>query len=132
MGLEHVGFVVGADLDDFSRRHRAVLTGQQFQSSTKDRKSTRLNSSHERISYAVFCLKATIAVPLNTLFGLACAVVLVRHRFPGRNLLDAFVDLPFAVSPAVIGLALVLVYFFFCWFGGRRALHSFPTRRSSP
>ena len=33
MGLEHVGFVVGADLDDFSRRHRAVLTGQQFQSS---------------------------------------------------------------------------------------------------
>src|SRR5881396_401771 len=33
MGLEHVGIVVGADLDDFSRRHRAVLTGQQFQSS---------------------------------------------------------------------------------------------------
>jgi predicted metalloenzyme YecM len=36
MGLEHVGFVVGADLDDFSRRHRAVLTGQQFQSSTNE------------------------------------------------------------------------------------------------
>jgi hypothetical protein len=34
MGLEHVGLVVGADLDDFSRRHRAVLTGQQFRSST--------------------------------------------------------------------------------------------------
>jgi predicted metalloenzyme YecM len=36
MGLEHVGFVVGADIDDFSRRHRAVLTGQQFQSSTNE------------------------------------------------------------------------------------------------
>jgi predicted metalloenzyme YecM len=36
MGLEHVGFVVGADLDDFSRRHRAVLTGQQFQSSANE------------------------------------------------------------------------------------------------
>ena len=55
-------------------------------------------------------LVAAIAVPLNTLFGLACAVVLVRQRFPGRKLLDAVVDLPFAVSPAVIGLALILVY----------------------
>ena len=36
MGLEHVGFVVGADLDDFSRRHRAVLTGEQFQSSENE------------------------------------------------------------------------------------------------
>jgi hypothetical protein len=32
MGLEHLGVVVGEDIDDFSRRHRAVLTGQQFQS----------------------------------------------------------------------------------------------------
>ena len=36
MGLEHVGFVVGAELDDFSRRHRAVLTGQQFQGSANE------------------------------------------------------------------------------------------------
>src|SRR3989442_3756245 len=36
MGLEHVGFVVGADLDDFSRRHRAALTGQQFHSSANE------------------------------------------------------------------------------------------------
>ena len=36
MGLEHVGFVVGADLDDFSRRYRAVLTGQKFQSSDQE------------------------------------------------------------------------------------------------
>jgi sulfate/thiosulfate transport system permease protein len=62
-------------------------------------------------------LVAAIAVPLNTLFGLACAVVLVRQRFPGRKLLDAVVDLPFAVSPAVIGLALILVYGERGWFG---------------
>jgi sulfate/thiosulfate transport system permease protein len=51
-----------------------------------------------------------IAVPLNTIFGIACAIVLVRHRFRGKAILNALVDLPFAVSPIVIGLALVLVY----------------------
>src|SRR6266545_1432165 len=61
---------------------------------------------------------AGIAVPLNTLFGVACAVVLVRHRFPGKRLLDAFIDLPFAISPVVIGLALVLVYGQAGWLGG--------------
>jgi sulfate transport system permease protein len=63
-------------------------------------------------------LTAAIAVPLNTLFGVACAVVLVRHRFPGRRLLDAVIDLPFAVSPVVVGLALVLVYGQDGWLGG--------------
>ncbi len=56
-------------------------------------------------------LIAAIAVPLNTLFGVICAVVLVRHRFPGRRFLDAVIDLPFAISPVVIGLALILVIF---------------------
>jgi sulfate/thiosulfate transport system permease protein len=63
-------------------------------------------------------LIAAIVVPLNTLFGVACAVVLVRHRFPGKRLLDAVIDLPFAVSPVVIGLALVLVYGQAGWLGG--------------
>jgi sulfate transport system permease protein len=63
-------------------------------------------------------LIAAIAVPLNTLFGVACAVVLVRHRFPGRRLLDAVIDLPFAISPVVIGLALILVYGEAGWLGG--------------
>ena len=63
-------------------------------------------------------LIAAIAVPLNTLFGVACAVVLVRHRFAGKRLLDAFIDLPFAISPVVIGLALVLVYGQAGWLGG--------------
>jgi sulfate/thiosulfate transport system permease protein len=62
-------------------------------------------------------LIAAIAVPLNTVFGVACAVVLVRHRFPGKRLLDAVIDLPFAISPVVIGLALVLVYGQAGWLG---------------
>ena len=62
-------------------------------------------------------LIAGIAVPLNTLFGIACAVVLVRQRFPGRRLLDAVIDLPFAISPVVIGLALILVYGQAGWLG---------------
>jgi sulfate/thiosulfate transport system permease protein len=51
-----------------------------------------------------------VAVPLNTIFGIACALVLVRQEFRGKALLNALIDLPFAVSPVVIGLALVLVY----------------------
>jgi sulfate transport system permease protein len=62
-------------------------------------------------------LIAAIAVPLNTVCGIACAVVLVRQRFPGRRLLDAVIDLPFAISPVVIGLALILVYGQAGWLG---------------
>ena len=51
-----------------------------------------------------------VAVPLNTIFGIICALVIVRQRFRGRALLNALVDLPFAVSPVVVGLALLLVY----------------------
>jgi sulfate/thiosulfate transport system permease protein len=51
-----------------------------------------------------------IAVPLNTAFGVITAVVLVRQNFRGKALLNAAIDLPFAISPVVIGLALFLVY----------------------
>jgi len=51
-----------------------------------------------------------VAVPLNTIFGVTCALLIARHRFPGRWLLNALIDLPFAISPVVIGLALFLVY----------------------
>jgi len=62
-------------------------------------------------------LIALIAVPLNTIFGVACALVLVRQRFRGKALLNALVDLPFALSPVVVGLALFLVYARTGWFG---------------
>jgi sulfate/thiosulfate transport system permease protein len=59
-----------------------------------------------------------VAVPINTIFGVITAIVLVRQRFPGKALMNAAIDLPFAVSPVVIGLALVLVYGNTGWFGG--------------
>ncbi len=51
-----------------------------------------------------------VAVPLNTIFGVLAALAIVRQRFRGRALLNAAIDLPFAVSPVVVGLALLLVY----------------------
>jgi sulfate transport system permease protein len=61
---------------------------------------------------------AAIAVVANTIFGVACALLLVRTDFRGKALLNAFVDLPFAISPVVIGLSLYLLYGRTGWFGG--------------
>ena len=63
-------------------------------------------------------LIAAIAVPLNTVFGIVLGIALVRHRFPGRGLINAIVDLPLAISPVVVGLALYLLYGRGGWLGG--------------
>ena len=63
-------------------------------------------------------LCAGIAVPLNTVFGVAAALVLVRQKMRGKAFLNVLIDLPFAVSPVVIGLSLLLVYGEQGWFGG--------------
>jgi sulfate transport system permease protein len=55
-------------------------------------------------------LMVAIAVPLNTVFGVGCALLLVRHRVRGSALIDAVINLPFAISPVVIGLALFILY----------------------
>jgi sulfate/thiosulfate transport system permease protein len=62
-------------------------------------------------------LIAAVAVPLNTIFGVGTAMVLVRSETRGRKILDALIDIPFVVSPVIIGLALVLVYGIHGWFG---------------
>ena len=62
-------------------------------------------------------ISVAIAVPLNTIFGVGCALLLVRKDFRGKGLLNAVIDLPFALSPVVIGLALLLVYGNEGWFG---------------
>ena len=59
-----------------------------------------------------------IAVPANTVFGVICAIAIVRHRFPGKGLVNAFVDLPLALSPVVVGLSLFLLYGDDGWLGG--------------
>jgi sulfate transport system permease protein len=61
---------------------------------------------------------AAIAVPANTVFGIVCALAIVRHRFAGKGLVNAFVDLPLALSPVVVGLALFLLYGQDGWLGG--------------
>ena len=53
---------------------------------------------------------APVAVLLNVLFGVAAAWAIARFRFPGRALLTAMIDLPFAVSPVVAGLIFVLIF----------------------
>ncbi len=58
-----------------------------------------------------------IAVPLNTAFGIGMAIMLERGRFWGKAVLGMLVDLPFAISPVVVGLSLVLVYGKTGWFG---------------
>lgn len=61
---------------------------------------------------------AGIAVPINTLFGLCAAWAITRHKFRGRALVLSLLDVPFAVSPVVAGLMLVLLYGRNGWLGG--------------
>ena len=55
-------------------------------------------------------LMTAIAVPANTIFGLAAATAIARRQFPGKALLLSVIDLPFSISPVVVGLMLVLLY----------------------
>jgi sulfate/thiosulfate transport system permease protein len=73
-----------------------------------------------------------IAVPANTIFGVGMALVIARGRVRGKSLLSALIDLPFAVSPVVIGLALILVYGRDGWFGGWLTEHGIRVIFSTP
>jgi sulfate transport system permease protein len=67
--------------------------------------------SEELISAVRMTLLMTaIAVPANTIFGLAAATAIARKQFPGKALLLSVIDLPFSISPVVVGLMLVLLY----------------------
>ena len=55
-------------------------------------------------------LVVAIVVPLNVIFGVPTALVLARNRFRGKSILQAIIDLPFAVSPVVVGVALILLW----------------------
>ena len=69
-------------------------------------------------AFRVTAIVAFWAVLMNTVFGVGAAILLVRHRFRGRRLLSVLIDLPIAVSPVVVGLALILVYGKFAPLGG--------------
>src|SRR3954451_3202967 len=72
-------------------------------------------------SIAAISLSLTIVaivVPLNVIFGLVTALALARGRFPGRRIVQAIGDLPFAVSPVIVGVSLILLWGVGGWFGG--------------
>lgn len=77
-----------------------------------------LSTPEARHAFQVTIVVALWAVALNTVFGVGMAILLVRHRFPGKRVLNALIDLPLAVSPVVVGLALILVYGRFSPVGG--------------
>ena len=68
-------------------------------------------------------LAASIAVPLNLIFGLAAAWAIARFDFPGKGMLITLIDLPFAISPVIAGLIYVLMFGAQGWFGPWLAEH---------
>jgi sulfate transport system permease protein len=83
-------------------RERAATPGEHFWKTVTD---PRVVASY-RLSFG-----ASLAAALfNGVFGLLAAWVLVRYEFPGRKVLDAMVDLPFALPTAVAGIALTTIY----------------------
>jgi sulfate transport system permease protein len=75
-------------------------------------------TSGEALSaFKLTLLIAAIVVPLNTIFGVLCALAIVRQRIPGKGFVNAIVDLPLALSPVVVGLSLFLLYGRGGWLG---------------
>src|SRR5690606_34205796 len=70
-----------------------------------------------RAAVRLTVLTAAIAVPLNTIFGLAAAWAISKFEFTGKSLLITLIDLPFAVSPVISGLIYVLLFGRGGWLG---------------
>jgi sulfate transport system permease protein len=91
-----------------------------------------LASADARRAFGLTLWITLLATLVNTVFGLAFAVVLVRQKFWGKTLADGLVDLPFAVSPIIAGLMLVILYGPQGWLGtwlervGLRVVYSWP------
>jgi len=78
---------------------------------------TAVTSPRVVASYRITFGAALAAAVINAIFGLLAAWVLVRYRFPGRKIMDALVDLPFALPTAVAGITLATVYAPNGWIG---------------
>ncbi len=76
-----------------------------------------MTSPRTLASFQVTFTTAAIATAFNAIYGLALAWVLVRYEFPGKRLLDALVDVPFALPTAVAGLALTAIFAKNGWYG---------------
>ena len=69
-----------------------------------------VNAQDTRHAIFLTLMIAPVAVALNTVFGIAAAYTIARFRFPGRTILTTLIDLPFSVSPVVVGLLFVLLF----------------------
>jgi sulfate transport system permease protein len=87
-----------------------VLVAQRAFENGTDDLTDLLSDPQAMHAFRLTIVAALISVAINTVFGVTISILLVRYRFPGRRLLNAFIDLPLAVSPIVVGLSLVLVY----------------------
>ena len=82
-----------------------------------------LGDSDTLASIRLTLLTAAIAVPLNTLFGVAAAWAIAKFEFRGKSLLTTLIDLPFSVSPVIAGLVFVLLFGQRGWFGDWLSAH---------
>jgi len=90
-------------------------------------------TTHDAVAALELTLKITlITVPLNTIFGITMALLIVRRNFRGKALLSALIDLPFAVSPVIVGFTLILVYGMNGWFGSFFIDQGYPIIFSTP
>jgi sulfate/thiosulfate transport system permease protein len=99
--LAYLGLIVMIPLSMIVWKTASVGPGKLFDTITDPRALS---------AYGLTFLAAFIAAAIDTFFGVIAAWVLVRYRFPGRALLDALVDLPFALPTAVSGIALTTLY----------------------
>jgi sulfate transport system permease protein len=82
-----------------------------------------ISSAQAEQAFRLTAIVAGSAVVLNTIFGVAVAILLTRYSFPGKRVFSVLIDIPISISPIVVGLALVLVYGpYDGWFGA--SLHS--------
>jgi sulfate transport system permease protein len=106
--VTYLGLIVLLPLSALVWRASALGFGGLWEVATEDRVAAAL-----RVSFGI----AFAAAAVDAVFGLLVAWVLTRYRFPGRKLLDAAIDLPFALPTAVAGIALAAVYAPNGWIG---------------
>lgn len=82
-----------------------------------------LNHPDNLAAIKLTLLTALIAVPLNVVFGVAAAWAIAKFEFRGKSLLITLVDLPFSVSPVVVGLLFILLFGAQGWLGGWLQAH---------
>jgi sulfate/thiosulfate transport system permease protein len=91
-----------------------------------DQFTATVTSDRAVASYWLSLSSALIAASINAVFGVVLAWVLVRYRFPGRRLVDAMIDLPFALPTAVAGIALTATWAPTGWLGSHLAAIDWP------